>query len=222
MRNTTTRVFVVAMFVVLLSASTYVMPQWLKAKNIQLPEWNLRDMPLQFDQWQGVSGELDPEITGRLGADVWLDRVYRDDQNRIVSLHVALFRDLDGGVFHSPINCYRSAGWRELGQAEVELPIPGKPSIPVSLGTWEREGERILVMYWYQLDQQILFDRVGLGLARWKMRSEQNWPPLIKVLLQTSAADTEDAKKQIQFIAAKAYEWINQPSHQASSAAPDD
>jgi len=222
MRNTTTRVFVVATIVVLVSASTYVMPQWLKAKNVQLPAWDVRDMPRQFDQWQGVDGELDPEITRRLDADAWLDRVYRNDENRIVSLHVALFRDLDSGVRHSPINCYRGNGWREVGRESVELALPDGSSIPVSLGTWEREGERILVMYWYQLDRQILFDRVGLGLARWEIRSQQDWPPLIKVLLQTSAADTDVARKRIQFIAAKAYEWINQPSHRASSAAPGD
>jgi EpsI family protein len=216
------RVFLVVMLVVLLSASTYVTPQLLKAKNIQLPTWNVRDLPLQFDEWQGVAAELDPEVTGRMGADAWADRVYRDDQNRIVSLHAALFRDLDAGVFHSPVNCYRMAGWREVSQTETELAIPGKPSIPVRLDTWELKGERILVMYWYQLDQHIFFDRWGLLRARWEMRGEQSWPPLIKVLLQTSAADPEDAKRRIRFIAARAYEWINQPSHQASSVAPED
>ena len=36
-------------------------------------------------------------------------------------------------------------------------------TIAVSLTTWEKEEEKILVVYWYQLGQHVLYGRFDLG-----------------------------------------------------------
>lgn len=220
--NTTTRLCIAAILVVLLAASSYLLPELLKPKNVVLPGWNLADMPRQFGSWQSAKVEVNPEIEEQIlrDADAVVNRAYVDDADHIVSVHVALFRDLDAGVLHSPINCYRGNGWREVSREQVKLRGPEESSIPVSLSTWEREGGRVLVMYWYQLDEHILFDRLGLGLARVEMRNKETWPALVKVLLQTSAADPEAARERIDAIARETHQWINQGDHQPTSGGP--
>ena len=181
-------------------------------------------MPLQFGSWQGAEVEVDPKVRDWLlrDADAVVDRAYGDDQNHVVSLHAAFFSDLDVGVLHSPIACYRGNGWREVGRTRLMLHVSDETSIPVSLSTWERQGEQVLVMYWYQLDKQILFNRWDLFRARVKMRGKETWPALVKVLLQTSASDADKARERIQTIARSAYQWINQPAHQPSPGGPSD
>jgi EpsI family protein len=224
MINTTTRIFIVVIFVGLLATSSYVLPQWLKPKRVQTPEWNLAAMPLQFGSWQQAEVEVDPEVRDKilLDADAVVDRAYRDNQNHVVSLHAALFSDLDTGVRHSPINCYRGNGWREVDRKNVDLVLPDQSSIPVCLTTWEREGQRVLVMYWYQLDEYILFGRWDLFWTRLAMQGKETWPAMVKVLLQTRADDKDEAERRIQTIAVDAYQWINQPGHRASLSSPDD
>ncbi len=220
MTNTTLRILIVVFFVGLLAGSTYVMPQWMQPKNVLLPDWDLAEMPLQFGSWQGVEKELDPKVTRALNADRTVDREYRHAKYPVVALHVAFFCNLDEGVRHSPINCYRGQGWQEIDRTSVNLRVPDKPAIPVSLTTWEQDGERVLVMYWFQLDEHIILDRSGLAKARWKMRNKETWPALAKVLLQSPVADEDKTREGMLAIATKAYEWLNQTAHQPTSGSP--
>lgn len=217
--NTTTRLYVVASLVVLLAGLTYVVPQWLKPKEIRLPQRNIRELPMQFGPWQGTAVKMDPRIAVRLDADMAIDRRYGHPAKQPVSVHVAVFRDLDAGVLHSPFNCYRSTGWEEIDTTRSTLQVADNLTIPVSLSTWQRKGERVVVMYWYQVGDHILFDRWGLWLGvRWKMRGKRTWPALTKVLLQTAATDPtdpSDAIANLEDIARHAYRWLNQPVSQS-------
>ena len=87
-------------------------------------------------------------------------------------------------------------------------------TIPVSLSTWEQKGERLLVVYWYQLGEHVLFDRWDLGMKiRWSLRGRPKWPALIKVMLQIPAPDPEEAKPVILDFAKQVAAWENQPKH---------
>jgi EpsI family protein len=219
MLNTTARVFIVVSVVVLLAFSARWLPTMLQPNEIKIPEWELTAMPMQFDRWRGTeTEELDAEVTKRLEAKSWIDRKYSDDENRSVFLHVALFDRLDDGVRHSPINCYRGNGWRETKREDTLLYIPDQPGIPARLTTWTRDGNSVLVMYWFQLGDRVIFDRPDLFLARLHMWRKNVWPAMVKVLLQTDATDGDAAKERIQTIARKVYEWINLVNQPASSA----
>ena len=220
MKNTTIRLFIVAAIVVLIATLTYAFPRWLRPV-IRLPDRDFTEMPRQFGSWQEAEVEVDPEIQEvlRRDADVIVDRAYVDGENNVVSLHMAVFTKLDDGIRHSPFNCYRGQGWRELSRAKVALPVSGR-DIRVSLTTWEREGRQVLVMYWYQFGEHILFDRVDLARARWKMWGRETWPAMVKVLLQTSAADEVVAKKHIEEVARMAHEWLDHPVDEPDSGGP--
>ncbi|MGA2030840.1 MAG: exosortase C-terminal domain/associated protein EpsI, partial [Thermoguttaceae bacterium] len=145
-----------------------------------------------------------------------ITRSYQDSNGHAISMHLALFDDPDRGVYHSPTNCYRAQGWARLGGRDVSLQVPGRPTIQVRLSTWQREGDKILVLYWYELGENVLFERIDMGAVRWKMRGRATWPPMVKVLLQTSAAEAGLAQSQLLQIAAQIRQWVGQMDPPAS------
>ena len=113
-------------------------------------------------------------------------------------MHTAMFADPRGGVYHTPINCYRASGWQDTSEIRENLEVSDELTVPVSVSTWEQKGERIMVVYWYQLGEHVLFDRWDLGMkVRWSLRGRPKWPALIKVMLQIAAPDPEAAKPVI-------------------------
>jgi EpsI family protein len=173
---------------------------------------DIHELPRRLESWQGEDEELDPNIFERVGAESILNRIYRDDADHRVSMHLAIFKDPDAGVYHSPINCYRSAGWRLVEETRVELTIPGHPEHKqrINLANWERKDEKIWVAYWYRLGEHTLFERWDLGKLRWAMRGQASWPPMVKVLLQTEAADKFPAKTRILEMARLIQGWIDE------------
>jgi formylglycine-generating enzyme required for sulfatase activity len=72
---------------------------------------------------------------------------------------------------------------------------------------FERQGNRILVMCWYQMGNELFFNRAGLGTTRMAFRGEKVWPAAVKVLLQTTASDVRQAQDGLADFATRVYEW---------------
>jgi len=218
MRNTTLRLWIVAALVTAAYGVGFLVKAGTTPPEVQLPGWTFRELPQQLESWRGEDAEMDPEVTAAIGAHSVVDRMYRDERGNVVSMHTAIFANPAEGVLHSPVNCYRGAGWTKLSETSEEIQVNDKPK-PVNITTWERDGERgvehVMVVYWYQIGEHVLFGRYDLGKVRWAMRGQPAWPATVKVLLQTSAeGDLYDAKIRILDLAAQIGQWINQPSHQ--------
>ena len=215
MNSTAIRLYVVAAIIV----ATYGISRLVQAETeppaVELPDWTFRALPLQLGNWHGEATKLDPKIAAATGADVLVDRLYRDGAGHAIYLHTARFVDAAVGVYHSPLNCYRSHGWRKLSGSDQNVPISGDSNIAVSLTTWENEQskERVIVIYWYQLGMHVLHDNFDLGVARWEMRSEPQWPGLLKIMLQTTVTESEESKTLILDFTECIAKWLNQPEH---------
>ncbi len=212
--STAARIYIVAALILATYGVAHLVQTALEPPEVVLPRWTFEEMPLQFGGWRGQSTEMDPEIAVATGADRIVNRAYVDDRGHVVSMHTAMFQRLEAGVYHSPLNCYRSKGWQLMKESRENLPIAEGLTIPVSLTTWEREGERVLVIYWYQLGEHVLFGRWDLGLKiRWSFRGQPKWPALIKVMLQIPAPEPEDARTTILGFAEQVAKWENLPAH---------
>ena len=49
---------------------------------------------------------------------------------------------------------------------------------------------------------------MDMGKVRWALRGQKSWPPMIKVLLETSAADKYAARVRILDFAALIQTWL--------------
>ncbi len=173
----------------------------------RLPE-DIDHLPLRFDKWLGERQKLDPDVFDHVGADTVLERVYHDNAEHEVRMHVAVFGSKpDDGVYHAPTNCYPTAGWRLLEESRVAVPVRDHNQM-VDVSTWERRGETVHVVYWYRMGEDTLFNRVDMGNVRWARRGQTSWPPLIKVLLETAATDKYAARLQVLDVAAMLQAWL--------------
>jgi EpsI family protein len=214
MKNVTTRLYVVAGIVLATIGISYLVQAATEPPGVEMPTWTLSSLPIRLGNWRGEATKLDPQIAAATEADVIVDRLYHDDTGHTVSLHSAMFQRPDKGVYHSPMNCYRSAGWKLIEETRENIEISGDLTIPVNLTTWEREGDKILVAFWYQLGEYVLYSRADLGIGvRWALRGQAKWPVLVKLMVQAPLTDPEDSRTVAIGFTRQLAKWLNQPEH---------
>jgi len=220
MKGTTTRILILAGLALVIQGIAYSARLGLKPAHVEKPDRDFLQMDLGLNDWTSETIDLkseNPELYGRIGADVVVDRVYRSPAGETMKLHCAVFREYDVGAFHLPTNCYRSQGWQLDNQESITLEGPdGTKS--VNLLTWTQGGKQTeLACYWYQLDEHIVLSRLDLGIARWKLGGRETWPPLVKVLITGVMVDPERSPGQMHEFAQRVYSWINSPVDQLNS-----
>jgi EpsI family protein len=111
------------------------------------PNWSV--VPHEVDGWRGVDGRFDP-VYGTDPADTSLLRVYRRGKEPPVIAYVGFFGDLATIIeVHTPELCYPAQGWavRPAGNTNIanfrSMPISVKRIIA------EKNGDRRLVVWWY-------------------------------------------------------------------------
>jgi len=213
--GTAIRIYLVSALVLLTFGGSWLFEKMLEPPAVVLPSWSFNELPRQLGDWYGEDTKLDPKITATLGAEVVVDRIYRDDLGRVISLHTAFFTErIIDGIYHTPVACYHANGWELVENVPERLKVSDTLTIPVRLLTWKREGERIVVVYWYQLGEHFLFNRWDLGMkVRWSLFGRSHWPPLIKVMLQLPATELVEAKVAILKFAELVAKWQYQPQH---------
>jgi len=217
---TTIRLFALAGAVALVASGAWGLRGTLHPTYARLPHWSLLDMPLVLGEWHGEKTTLDEELFRAIDADVVSDRLYQNKRGDVVSVHTAAFTKYDFGVQHNPIVCYRGNGWEMADAQNVTLDVGEGKTIGVKLITWTRERRRVMTLYWYQLGDEMVFDRGDLAWARLKLWRESTWPPLVKVLMEAPAFSPADAQRDLTELAQQVYRWINGP-HAEPAAAPE-
>ncbi len=213
MKSSAIRLYIVVALIVV----TFGLTQWAgwatEPPVVELPPWSLSDLPLQLGSWRGETTKTDPEIFAASDANVIVDRRYVDDENHVVLSHTATFPDPEKGIYHNPLNCYRTHGWTKLRDTTVNLDVSDNLTIPVVLTVWENENKKVMVFYWYQLGERILHERWELGKARFAMRGHDKWPVLLKVMLQTDVTERDDPEEVLMGFGKQIAGWLNNPEH---------
>ncbi len=206
----------VAALVLVIHVALNITTASLRPKDIAPPDWQLSEVPIRLGAYRGVDRELDPRIFGALDADQVINREYRDDKaGKAITLHAAYFSKYDEAAYHNPGTCYRAAGWQLLKSEDLQLKLKDDTKddpAPVRMDTWTKSGQTVLVVYWYQLGEHIVLDRWDMGWVRPKLASLDQWPVLVKVLLQIGVQNRNNRaadKLAIEAFAENAYRAIN-------------
>jgi len=215
LRFTAARLCLVAALFPIIFGGALLVGASLQPPPVDMPDWTFRELPLQLGDWRGQDTELDPDIAKATGADIIVDRVYQDGFGHVISMHTAVFQNPADGVLHSPLNCYRTSGWERLSLSTEHLNVSDDLTLPVSVSVFQNnKNEKVMVVYWYQLGEHVLFGRWDLGIkVRLSLAGRPTWPALIKVMLQIPVTEMEDSKSTILSFAEQVARWENQPSH---------
>ena len=172
-------------------------------------ERDLKDLPLTLGDWKGEAVTLDPDIFMVLGAKMAMDRKYIDRYGRAVSAHLAVFDRPTAaqGLIHAPEVCYPSHGW-QLGEAKL-LPLTPteSPANQVKLLPVQSNGQNAYVLYWYQIDGKAFCTGDQQRKCIQQLRGRPTFPPVVKVMLQTNAANPDQAEYVMMPLAAEIFAW---------------
>jgi hypothetical protein len=100
-----------------------------------------------------------------------------------------------------------NVGWVIKQQKDVDLRIDGETPRRARILAFEQEGQRIHVMYWYQVGSASVLDYNGLRRERARMFGQPTWPPLVKVMIQCPLADTALAEDQLRSFGERLLAW---------------
>ncbi|PQO28757.1 exosortase-associated EpsI family protein [Blastopirellula marina] len=201
MRKISLRTALVCAFVIVCSAGA----TWLEYQfdvTIRQPSVDINDLGKSLAGWDSKSVDLDPETARFVGAGSYVSRVYFREGKTPVSVYAAVWADrsiVSDISPHPPTMCYPNAGWTLVNQKEVIL----DDSLPVVLLEFSRAGERIVTAHWYQLGDLQYTDRASGRLGLSTLWGKKEWPPMVKVLIQTQAASIEDAEGRLTTIASE-------------------
>ncbi len=209
--GTPLRLAIVVGMIGLVQLLGYQVRSMLASGDVVLPDWNLDELPLEFPGWRGEASELDERVFRRTGAETVSDRVYEDRHGGAVAAHTALFQDFREAIeVHLPSRCYRAAGWEQRDAEVRTLDVAGLPSVRVEVSTWQREGQRVKVLYWYQLGEHTVLDRWDMGKARMALAGHDTWPAMVKVMLQTTADQRQAADLRLFDVAGHIRRWLHE------------
>jgi EpsI family protein len=117
------------------------------------PRTPLGSLPLHFGEWTGQEFSLDQQTLDILGQGEFLVRDYEhaSQPQPPISLFIAYFPSQKAGdTIHSPNHCLPGAGWVPTLRQVVPISRPDGSSFPVNRYVVSKQGNRQLVLYWFQ------------------------------------------------------------------------
>lgn len=139
-----------------LLASTLVAHSWIARRQhpagLAAP---LASVPAEIAGWTGADDPpLAPEVLRHLKADQCLSRTYRREGSA-ASLFIAYYsRQRANESMHAPKGCLPGNGWAIWDDSSATIDFAGRP-VPISRYVIQKNGERLLALYWYQSRRHI-------------------------------------------------------------------
>lgn len=161
---------------------------------------DLESMPLELDEWRGVDVPLDEHVREILNAQATSNRVYRNRDGVAVVAHISAWlspETVSEVAPHVPKVCYTNTGWKIIEEREVHVNSP-QGDLPLIALLLEKQGERIVVAYWYQMGNSRFNSVDEARRIHRSLWGQRQWPATVKVLLQTSSDSFESGMPLIE------------------------
>jgi hypothetical protein len=108
---------------------------------------------------------------------------------------------------HSPEICYPSNGYRVINGEETVFVSDRSGAHKARFIAVERDDARLYCLYWYQVGDTTFWESDGQRRVVQSFRGRDTWPPMVKVMLQTSAKSPDEAQGRLKDLASLVYAW---------------
>ncbi len=122
--------------------------------------------PQRAGSWSMIGqARFDEQILDVLKPSDYLSRTYEDQDGNRLSLYIG-FHDggPQSGPIHSPKQCLPGSGWNRLKDEVKSVDVTGQ-EIPYVAAIYQKDIEKQLFLYWFQVREQILTNEYALKLA---------------------------------------------------------
>jgi EpsI family protein len=123
---------------------------------------------------------MDVSIVEELKLDDYLFQSYGRDKG-LVTLYIGYYKSAKKvGAAHDPQVCFLGQGWQISNSKSGEYLIPSVPALRISYSSMiaELQGERLLIVYWFQANRKATAStrsqKVAMFLDKLSGRSEDN------------------------------------------------
>ena len=138
---------------------------------------------------------LSDRVLARLLPTSYLSRTYRKPGIE-ADLFIAFYAQQRAGEsMHSPKHCLPGAGWEIWDYGGAEIPVNGR-SFKVNKYSISRDGQRMLVLYWYQSKNRIIASEY-LGkilLARDALLQNSTSASIVRITVPDQPGAFEEAR----------------------------
>ena len=170
---------------------------------------NLETLPMEIDTYKGTDVPLDEAVLKVLNADATVNRSYLRPDGASMVLHVSAWvrpESVASVAPHTPKVCYTNSGWKILEERIVQSSTPAG-NLPLCVLLLERDGERCVVSYWYQMGRSTFSTAKEARQIHRDLWGQKRWPATIKFLLQTPAQEIDAGLPRIEEFAATVFQW---------------
>lgn len=208
----TPRLFALVAVLVVVQA-VYTVIQLGALFNVRPPATDVNELPLKLGDW--VCSEpscRDSDAEDIAGADICVQRVYSNaNEQATISVYVAIWTSYQGyfRIPHEPLRCYASAGHEIHDVSRIVLKRSDGSTAQTALLQTDLADRPTHVLYWYQLDQSAVLNAQEMFRTRLRYRSQKSWPPLVKVMLETSGADQQSARQLLVDLGERIFDWTS-------------
>lgn len=162
------------------------------------PRQPLSSLPLHFGEWAGQEFSLDRQTLEILGQGEFLLRDYEDASHPQppIGLFIAYFpSQKTGDTIHSPNHCLPGAGWVPTSREVVRISRPDGSSFPVNRYVVSKEGNRQLVLYWFQAHGRVVASEYWAKyyLVADSIRMNRSDGALVRLISPMYPGETSDA-----------------------------
>lgn len=197
-RKRPTVTVVVLILTVILSAQiagSYMLT--IDERSLRLP--GFEELPDQIGTWALTQEQpLEPEVAAWLRPDDYVQREYvKKGPESSISLFAAYFKSLQNSYGpHSPRACLPASGWLVHSWQVIGMPVPdNQEPVPVNEYVLEKDGQKILVLYWYQNGRRVWAEefQVKLHLLPDLLRYHRSDVSLIRLVTAMGPETSLDA-----------------------------
>lgn len=179
--------------------------QGFKPEVVEVIPGTLETLPKTIGSWVGKKTELDPLIFKKLGASDVVNRTYQNDAAKRIAVQVAAWDDINEWTPHHPTVCIPAQGWHITNTRNLKYENQNGRVGQVLQA--DRDTAHMTALYWYQLGPNIYCTREDARQARRQLWGQKSWPPILKVLMQSSEPDPDQASAQLEELAKQIQAW---------------
>jgi hypothetical protein len=127
-----------------------------------------------------------------------LNRVYKNQLGDEVIVNVGIWTKYNRGIPHAPDHCYPMAGWEIARRGKAMISSRPERPFRVKQFIFQRGTSRIAVACWVHLGDHVIIDSEEIRPMLQRLRQTGGkLPPLVKVMLHTSAPDIDQAEARL-------------------------
>jgi EpsI family protein len=194
--------FRVILLLILLAATALLVHGPMEAGLASKPKVPLREAFERFGGWSGGGNlQLSEQIIDGLKLDDYLFRGFEKGK-QTVTIYIGYYRTAGKvGAAHDPLVCFQGQGWGIVERAGGRCTVAGNPDLSVSYSSMiaERNGEKELIVYWFQANERssdnTLSQKVDMVRDRIFGHGEDN--AFVRITTPIGDGKPEEARKRI-------------------------